>query len=594
MSEEALQEIAAAAELIHCQPGDCLHRAGEVVTSIYLIIHGRLRVTMADARGRTIMARYHNAGGQLGGVAAALAEPTPMECFAEDPSTLLRIDYERCLELTKKHDVFRVNFARAMADAVKRSIFSDRLPSRPRVVAFMHQGEETRVVSQLLFERLAEYGEQIGVFTDRAYNSPSAGVRVFRVSGGEREWTVEEVRRQSAEWLARGRIFADCSTGLDPTRAVSTLETCELVFWCVTPKNWEASTARLKELQARAPAWRDKFRVLWLLAPDETAPVAAELRALAALDLKLAFGSPPANRGNVVIDGFARLMHRVRGIQIGVALGGGAARGMAHLGVLKALEDNGIAADMVAGTSAGAMTGVLYSAGLDPGFLIDRFVSDLSPSRLFRMLPRGDQWYLLYKYRMRRFDPMLRKYLGDLCIEQLWTPMHTVTVDLIGGEPVVRSAGDAVHGILESINLPVLSQPIIRPGQALVDGGLINNIPANVLVKQGCNFVIAVSVTAKMNREFAHNKPDTPLASMRPASVIQTILRSFLVQSVNINALGVQPADFVIEPDVSGFELTEFARTDELAAIGERTTLEAAPQIKALLNRLDPELFPIT
>ena len=209
---------------------------------------------------------------------------------------------------------------------------------------------------------------------------------------------------------------------------------------------------------------------------------------------------------------------------------------------------------------------------------------DLTPSWFFRSLPRGDQWFLLYKYRMGRFDPMLRKYLDDLCIEQLPVPMHTVTVDLIGGESVVRSAGDAVHGILESINLPVLSKPINRPGQALVDGGLINNIPADVLVSKGCNFVIAVSVTAKMDREFARNRPDTPISKMRSASTIQTILRSFLVQSTSVNAIGVQPADFVIEPDVSGFELTEFSRTDELAAIGEQATRNAIPQIKQLLE----------
>jgi NTE family protein len=247
---------------------------------------------------------------------------------------------------------------------------------------------------------------------------------------------------------------------------------------------------------------------------------------------------------------------------------------------------------MIAGTSAGAMTGTLYSAGLDPDYLVKSFVHDLTPSWFFRSLPRGDQWFLLYKYRMGRFDPMLRKYLGAFCLEQLPIPMHTVTVDLIGGESVVRSAGDAVHGILESINLPVLSKPINRPGQALVDGGLINNIPADVLVSKGCNFVIAVSVTAKMDREFARNRPDTPISQMRSASVIQTILRSFLVQSTSVNAIGVQPADFVIEPDVSGFELTEFSRTDELAVIGEQATRNAIPHINQLLNRVDNELFP--
>ncbi len=159
---------------------------------------------------------------------------------------------------------------------------------------------------------------------------------------------------------------------------------------------------------------------------------------------------------------------------------------------------------------------------------------------------------------------------------------------------MVRQGGDAVHGILESINLPVLSTPIHRPGRALIDGGLINNIPADVLVSKGCNFVIAVSVSAKLENEFARNRPDTPLSRMRRASTIQTVLRSLLVQSTSVNAIGVEPADVVIEPDVTGFELTEFTRTDELAAIGEQTTKDAIPEIKRLLNRLDEKLFPLS
>ena len=248
---------------------------------------------------------------------------------------------------------------------------------------------------------------------------------------------------------------------------------------------------------------------------------------------------------------------------------------------------------MLAGTSAGAMTGILYASGLDPDFLVNRFVKDLTPSWPFRFLPRGEQWHLVYKYRRHQFDPMLRKYLGATHLEQLPLPMHAITVDLIGGKALVRESGDAVHAIVESINLPVISKPIYRDGQALVDGGLIDNVPADVLTSKGCNFVIAVSVTAKMELEFATNRPDTPVHKMRSASSVQTLLRSYLVQNHNVNSVGVQPADFVIEPDVTAFELSAFTRTDELAAVGEQTTLEAIPEIRRLLHRMDPQLFPV-
>jgi predicted acylesterase/phospholipase RssA len=151
-----------------------------------------------------------------------------------------------------------------------------------------------------------------------------------------------------------------------------------------------------------------------------------------------------------------------------------------------------------------------------------------------------------------------------------------------------------VHAILESINLPVLSAPIVRNGQALIDGGLVNNIPADVLVSMGCNFVIAISVTAKLETRFCDISAEEPTLSRKNPGIGPTILRSLMVQNHNLNAFGVQPADVVIEPDVTGIDAAEFMRAKELAVIGEAAALEQVPKIHRLLNRLDPQLFKPT
>jgi NTE family protein len=237
------------------------------------------------------------------------------------------------------------------------------------------------------------------------------------------------------------------------------------------------------------------------------------------------------------------------------------------------------------------MTGIFYASGMDPAYNAARFADDLRPSWIFRHLKNGGHWYLMYKYRRGQFDPMLRQYLHDYQLEQLSLPCLAVTVDLVGGNYVVRERGDAVHAILESINLPVLSAPICRNGQALVDGGLVNNIPANVLVSMDCNFVIAVSVTAKMEKQFGDITPEGPTPRGKTPSILQTLLRSLLVQSYSVNAYGVQPADVVIEPDVSGYDLAQFTKARELAAIGEDAARQQIPKIKQLLSRLDRQLF---
>ena len=176
-------------------------------------------------------------------------------------------------------------------------------------------------------------------------------------------------------------------------------------------------------------------------------------------------------------------------------------------------------------------------------------------------------------------------------MEQLILPMFTIAVDLVEGEPVVREVDDATIGILESINLPPLSLPIIESGQALVDGGLLNNVPANVLVAKGCNFVIASTVTAKLEKDFGGIRSKRRSLSGRFFSTIQVIMRQTMIQDYNMNSVGVQPADFVIAPDVTSFDISEFTRVDEMARIGETTTNASVAKLRKMLSRLDSKLF---
>ena len=144
----------------------------------------------------------------------------------------------------------------------------------------------------------------------------------------------------------------------------------DIVLWCVRPQDARAAVALLEGLVKSVPGWRDKIRIVWLLERNEPiAPYVPELYQLAERHFKLAFDAPGANQNTLLQHGFERIVHHLRGIQIGSALGGGAARGMAHLGVLKALERHGIYIDMLSGTSAGAMVGAFY-AGLDPDYIL--------------------------------------------------------------------------------------------------------------------------------------------------------------------------------------------------------------------------------
>jgi CRP-like cAMP-binding protein len=213
LSDEAVQEIADAAELLYFNSGDVVHRPNEVVTSVNLVIHGRLRLSLMDLHGDVSLRMYEHAGGQYGGLTAALSGSAPIECIAEDPTTILRLDFQTGLGLSKKHELFRLNMLRSMADSVRQTLLKNKDPVKPRLVAIYHQSPETRDLSRQLIIRLNELGESTCVLTDCQNWVPIQGVpdrKLYTNSGVEID--LDEVRRQIHAWTDSQRIFIDVET----------------------------------------------------------------------------------------------------------------------------------------------------------------------------------------------------------------------------------------------------------------------------------------------------------------------------------------------------------------------------------------------
>jgi predicted acylesterase/phospholipase RssA/CRP-like cAMP-binding protein len=593
LEEDALAEIAEYMEVVRYKPNEYVHQPNTRVTHIYFIVRGTLKATHRDLHGNEkvlgVLSRDDQFGAITGG---ALSEPLPEGIVAQTDCTLLKLEHERALTLAPKYPKFRFNVLQAVARALRRNFIEDKSKPQPSIVTVFHSSPATRPLTQRLVRRLAELGEQPCVLSDLDEEKHEKGVSYATLGKENCELSASAIREQVIHRQNFGRLFIDVDAALDHELASQLIERSDSVMWCVQAGDEKSAAARLKVNCAPVPRCREKINLVWLLADGcHTSPFAPELKELASYDFKVSFSEPKPPLGKTLASGVERLVHYLRGIKIGLALGGGAARGMAHLGVLQVLEQNGIVVDMIAGTSAGALTGIPYASGVSADHWARQFASDLKPPFLFRCFPNGGHWYLVYKYRTGQFDAMLRKYFSDERLEQLPIPSCAVTLDLISGEAIARDQGDVVHAILESINLPGLSVPIFRDGQALVDGGLVKNIPADVLVKYGCNFVIAVSVTAKIEHEFPPKRSRSPKSSMSHASTVQTIMRSLLVQNKNVNSFGLQPADAIIEPDVTRYALTEFVRAEEMAEIGARAALVELPAIKEQLMQLDNRLF---
>jgi predicted acylesterase/phospholipase RssA/CRP-like cAMP-binding protein len=589
---EVIDEIAASAKLLAFPAGQVVIELDSQIDTVYFVVAGRLEGALFDRLGKKIHSDTFRRGSVVGLFSVLLPDRSHLHVRAVEPTSVIQLALDEMLRLTAKYRDFQLAILRIAANIVKHVVMVDRERPKPAAVGVVHHSEASRPLTAALARRLRQLGESPCVAGDDERWKPEDGIphRLLFEKGAF--VGPERIKQILKEWTSCNRLFIDFRADHSPDNLDSMVSYPDVVLWCIRPQDVAAASEALKAVERTVPRLREKVRLVWILNEDAVAPPYVQgLDEFADRDFKTYTGALKPTQGKLLQQGVERIIHHLRGVQIGLALGGGAARGMAHLGVLQALERHGIYADRLAGTSAGAMVGTIYASGMDPECTTRCFKRDLLPPWLLRHLPGGGYWYLLYKYRRRRFGPMLRKYLDNLRMEQLLIPVTTIAVDLVDGVPIVRDTGDATHNILESINLPPLSLPIVQLEQAVVDGGLLNNVPANALVAKGCNFVIASTVTAKLEKDFMGIRSKKSPGASRFIATIQVIMRQNMIQSYSMNAVGVEPADFVIAPDVTSFDISEFTRADEMALIGERTTNDAVQQLRGMLAKLDRNLF---
>src|SRR3990170_4224992 len=254
----------------------------------------------------------------------------------------------------------------------------------------------------------------------------------------------------------------------------------------------------------------------------------------------------------------------VRRPKVGLALGGGFARGIAHLGVLRCLQEHGVPIDCISGTSAGALAGVAFASGLP----FDYIVREAGAIRFGNF----GQWRFSHMglASNRRLESYPRDHFGNTNFEDLKIPLAISATDLITGHPVFFTTGPVGPPLRASCAYPGLFQPVEYQGHLLVDGFVSAAVPVEGVRLLGATVVIAVFLEAE--------KMD------RPHSIVDVIGRSFSLVRLQADAAWRTRADVVVLPTVHEFAWDDFARTADLVAAGERAALEALPRIQAILQ----------
>lgn len=252
---------------------------------------------------------------------------------------------------------------------------------------------------------------------------------------------------------------------------------------------------------------------------------------------------------------------------IGLALGGGFARGFAHLGVLKVLEQNHIPITCIAGTSVGSILGAAYASGASLARII-------ATCRTLKFRDIGS-------WRVSRLGLASNQRLGDLIarvfdsknFEDLPIPMAVVATDLNTGEPVVLTHGNLVDAIRASCAFPGLFEPVKIGTRCLADGGLVAPVPTRAARNLGAEFVLGVSVGIQ----------DGDRGS--PSNIFQVVTRAVSAAQKHQLEVWERHADLVLRPDVQSFAWDAFDRTDEAIEAGAEVTRRALPRIRKYLER---------
>lgn len=251
--------------------------------------------------------------------------------------------------------------------------------------------------------------------------------------------------------------------------------------------------------------------------------------------------------------------------KIGVALAGGFARGIAHIGVLRAFRDAGIPIDCVAGTSVGALIGTGFCAGTALE-LMEQTAKVTTFADFGRWTP---SWLgLATNQRMEKY---VARMTSATKFEELQTPLAISTTDINAGITIYYSSGPIVPALRASCAYPGLFVPIQYDGRTLVDGFLTSPVPVEGALLLGAEAVIAVFLESG--------------GIENPRTAVDIISRSFNIIQGHSEIAWRQQADVVIEPDVTSFAWDDFSKTPELVAAGEEAAKKAIPEILALLRR---------
>ncbi|MBI5649402.1 MAG: cyclic nucleotide-binding domain-containing protein [Chloroflexi bacterium] len=505
------------------EPGDCM----------YIIESGQVKI-VSDKAGREKIYNYLGPGNFFGEMALLLGEKRSATVRVVIDADLLVLRQHDLEELLQQHPAIALMMTRELGRRLGRSQQSPILREEFNIVAAMGRAAPT------LARHLAHVtGEEVCLFD----------------LGGLANVTLNQhALAQANVALVRGHLSDTENLAGELSRLV------DQFYW-----------------------------VLLCIAPYET-PLTLKAMELADITVQVGDAEPEwlksiAPKGLWSADAndksIQRLARRIAQRVVGIALSSGNARGMAHIGVLRVLEQEGIPIDMIAGTSAGAVFGSLYAAGQSFEQIIE-FAADIQNKYNFLSGIRFWDFRLPPRTGLIKGNMVLsyfRKVLNQKTFDDLSIPMYIIACDLISGEEIVFDRGPVADAVRASMSVIGVLEPAPVAGRFLIDGGSVNPVPTQLLADRGANIILASSVIPSLEDRL--HRRELKREGKLP-NVIGIIMGAMEIMESEIIRTRMGPVDVLISPNIARYGTFEYDKVNEFVQRGEEAARAQLPTIRQL------------
>lgn len=548
--------------------------------SMYFIVKGRVQISVQQAgESRPVILNTLGPGQHFGEMSMLNRSPRTATATAIMETEVAKLDHEKFQQLVDSIPGFTANLSRTLGVWLRGQISGEKVSKAIRVLGIVRREDRDNQLGAAVAKALSGVDPSIISWSSEPEAWESIEVTTHPIDP-DRTGTIPDLAEQVEN---HSHTIIDFEASKASPRQ---LLQCERIWWIVDrDENEPIELEKIQRLIDEVPALAKRLQIV------EVHQRAEKIPPLLNHNLELVHPTLRIQRhgqGNFFgyrVQDIGRLQHVLQGVTLGLVLGGGGARGLAHIGVIQILEANGLYFDRIAGTSAGSIVGCGYASTMTPADILHLINMEMTPPWWIQKLPSGKRWYLFGDFRRGKIDPKLRRYLHDYDLEQLLIPSCTVAVDLVTGNQVVSTSGDTVSSICASANHPLFGSPIIKEDMALVDGGILNNVPATVLRNQGADFILTIDVGSDLDPEFGKMKKTRSGGMIRKVGYMSTLLRVLDIIQRGHSKTHIAQSDFVIVPKCASYPFEDFTKANELAEIGRTAALESIDDLTNTLKQ---------